>query len=58
MITYSDIIKIALDLKLNPSIKEMNEVLKNFMAATLDDPSATWDLIVENLLYNFIKHEN
>jgi hypothetical protein len=39
---------------MNPSIAEINEVLKYYNSEAENDPTATWDLIVENLLYNFV----
>jgi hypothetical protein len=43
-----------MDLKMNPSIAEMKEVLKYYDSEVEEDPTATWDLIVENLLYNCV----
>jgi hypothetical protein len=46
------VVQVAIDLKLNPTIAEINEVLKYYPNEVEQDPTATWDLIVENLLYN------
>ena len=54
-ITFNDVFRIAIELKLNPSIGEINEVLKYYDSEVENDPTATWDLIVENLLYNCVK---
>ena len=54
-ITADDVVRIAMELKLNPSIGEINEVLKYYDSEVENDPTATWDLIVENLLYNCVK---
>ena len=54
-ITADDVVRIAMELKLNPSIAEINEVLKCYDSEAKEDPSATWDLIVENILYNIIE---
>ena len=51
-ISVEDIVNVAIDLKMNPSIAEINEVLKYYESEVEQDPTATWDLIVENLLYN------
>lgn len=51
-ISVEDIVNVAMDLKMNPSIAEINEVLKYYDGEVEQDPTATWDLIVENLLYN------
>jgi hypothetical protein len=39
---------------MNPSIAEINEVLKYYNSEAKNDTTATWELIVENLLYNFV----
>ena len=54
-ITADDVVRIAMELKMNPSIGEINEVLKYYDSEAENDPTATWDLIVENLLYNCVK---
>jgi hypothetical protein len=53
-ISFNDVVKVAMDLKMNPSIAEMKEVLKYFDSEVEQDPTATWELIVENLLYNCV----
>ena len=53
-VTVDDVVKVAMDLGMNPSIAEINEVLKYYNSEVENDPTATWDLIVENLLYNFV----
>jgi hypothetical protein len=53
-ITVDDVVRLAMELKLNPSIGEINEVLKYYDSEAENDPTATWDLIVENLLYNCV----
>lgn len=54
-ITADDVVRVATELNMNPSITEINEVLRRFDSEAKNDPSATWDLIVENLLYNIIE---
>ncbi len=53
-ITVEDVVSVAMQLNLNPSIEEINEVLKGYNDEVENDPTATWELIVENLLYNVI----
>jgi hypothetical protein len=54
-ITSADVIEIAYKLKLNPTLSQIQEVLRLFDSEVKQDPSATWDLIVENILYNIIE---
>ena len=44
-----------MDLGMNPSIAEIKEVLKYYESEADNDPTATWNLIVENLLYNCVE---
>ncbi len=53
-ISVEDVVRVAMDLNMNPSIAEINEVLKYYDNEVEEDPTATWDLIVENLLYNCV----
>ena len=53
-ITVDDVVKVAMDLNLNPSVTEINEVLKYYPTECKEDPTANWTFIVENLLYNCI----
>lgn len=53
-ISAEDVVRVAIDLGMNPSIAEINEVLKYYECETYDEPTATWELIVENLLYNCV----
>lgn len=57
-ITFDDVVKVAMDLNLNPSVAEMKEVLKYYNSEADQDVTATWDLTVENLLYNCIAPKN
>jgi len=52
-IEIKDVANIALSLNLNPTISEMQEVVDNYENEANNDVTATWDLIVENLLYNY-----
>lgn len=53
-ISVADVVNIAMELGMNPSIYEINAVLKYYNSEADNDPSATWELIVENLLYNCV----
>jgi hypothetical protein len=57
-ITIADVATIAMDLKINASVAEINEVLKYYDSEVDQDPTATWELIVENLLYNCVTPSN
>lgn len=57
-ISVEDVVKVAMDLGMNPSIAEINEVLKYYDSEVEEDPTATWELIVENLLYNCVAPSN
>ena len=52
-IVADDVIKVANDLDIKLTNEKIDFVLCNYDNEANDDPSATWDLIVENLLYNF-----
>ena len=53
-ICIEDVVRVATDLKMNPSISEMKEVLKYYDSEERENPSWNWSEIVENLLYNCI----
>ena len=57
-ISVEDVVNVAMDLGMNPSIAEIKEVLKYYDGEVEQDPTATWDLIVENLLYNCVAPSN
>ena len=50
-ITIDDVIRVAENLNRNPSLGKIKQVLKQYDSEADNDPTATWDLIVENLLY-------
>lgn len=54
-ISVDDVISVAERLKMNPTLEQINEVLKQYDSEVDNDPTATWDLIVENLLYNIVE---
>ena len=51
-ISEEDIRKVASDLCIGITDEQISQVLQNFDDAVVDDPTSTWDLIVENLIYN------
>jgi LSD1 subclass zinc finger protein len=53
-ISVDDVVKVAMDLGLNPTIGDINEVIKYFPSESSNDPTASWGLVVENLLYNCV----
>jgi hypothetical protein len=56
-ISVDDVVKVAMGLKMNPNIEEINEVLKYYNSEA-EESTETWDLIVENLLYNCVAPSN
>jgi len=53
MIQREDILKVAKDLKfVVPSEDDIANILEQFDAYAEDDPTSTWDIIIENMLYN------
>jgi hypothetical protein len=51
-ITAQDVAQVAIDLKMDITIGQVNQVLEMYDDEADNDPTATWDLIVENCLYN------
>jgi hypothetical protein len=51
-ITPIDVVNVANDLKMDITIKQVRQVLEMFDSEADNDPTATWELIVENCLYN------
>ena len=51
-ISVADVISVANRLKISVSIDEVHEVLRRYDSEADNDQTGTWDLIVENLLYN------
>ena len=52
-ISVDDVVKVAMELGMNPSIEEINEVMK-YYTNEAEESTATWILVVENLLYNCV----
>jgi hypothetical protein len=53
-ISVDDVVKVAMELGMNTSIEEINEVMGYYNSESEQDPTATWELTVENLLYNCV----
>jgi hypothetical protein len=53
-ITAQDIVQVAERLNMDISIGDINRVLEMYESESDNDPTATWDLIVENCLYNLV----
>ena len=51
-ITAIDVVNVATELKMDITIKQVRQVLEMYDDAADNDKTATWDLIVENCLYN------
>jgi hypothetical protein len=51
-ITAQDVAQVAIDLGMDITIGQVNQVLEMYDDEADNDPTATWNLIVENCLYN------
>jgi len=51
-ITPIDVVNVATNLKMDITIKQVRQVLEMYDDEADNDKTATWDLIVENCLYN------
>ncbi len=47
-----DVVNVAESLKMDITIKQVRQVLEMYDDEADNDSTATWDLIVENCLYN------
>jgi hypothetical protein len=47
-----DVVNVATNLKMDITIKQVRQVLEMYDDEADNDKTATWDLIVENCLYN------
>ena len=56
--SIEDVVQVAIDLKMNPSIAEINEVLKYYESEERQCYDMNWTEIVENLLYNCVAPSN
>lgn len=56
-ISKEDVLQVAKALKMTPNDKQIEAVIKQYPSAAEEDTEATWDLIVENLLYQEIDNQ-
>jgi len=52
MITIDDIKYVAKSLNFIPTEDEIKQILDEHRDACIDDPFSTWELIIENQMYN------
>jgi hypothetical protein len=53
-INAEDVLQVANGLNMNVTIEQINQVLEMYDDEADNDPTATWNLIVENCLYNLV----
>lgn len=51
-IILEDVIQVARELNFNPTLKEMDEVVRIYATEQESDLTATWNLVVEQILYS------
>lgn len=56
-ITKEDVLKVANSLKIQLTEKEIDQILREYDAHAQGDPMATWDIIVEDMIYHITLHE-
>lgn len=54
MIVKEDVLRVAKTIGKELSEEQINEVLSLYESEEDDDPSATWDLVVEKIIYDII----
>ena len=52
VLTEQDVYQVANDLCIGLTDAQVQQVLERYDAEQADDPSATWDLVVENIIWN------
>ena len=52
MIESADVYSVANSLGIGITDTQVEQVLELYPSEQEDDPSATWDLVVENIIYN------
>jgi Ca2+-binding EF-hand superfamily protein len=57
-ISKTDILDVADFLKVQLTEKEVEQILKEYDAHAQGDPTASWNLIVEDMIYHIIIHNN
>jgi len=58
ILSRHDVKSIAKSINKNLTLPEIDKVLDDYQIAQDDDPTATWDLVIENLIYNVINDRN
>jgi len=53
-IQKEDVIQVATSIKQILTEQEINEVIKRYPSAEDQDPTGTWDLIVEQVIYEIL----
>lgn len=51
IVSKEDVLVVAKDLKIKLSEKQIEDILNEYPEAQENDPTATWDLIIEDLIY-------
>ena len=51
-IIIEDVIQVARQLNFNPTLKEMDRIVEMFAEEQDNDLTATWNLVIEQLLYS------
>ena len=51
-IILEDVIQVARELNFNPNLKQMDEVVRIYATEQESDLTATWNLVVEQILYS------
>jgi hypothetical protein len=51
-IILEDVIQVARELNFNPTLKQMDEVVRIYATEQESDLTATWNLVVEQILYS------
>lgn len=57
-LTKEDVLTVAQDLRMPVNDEEVQLVLDNFEAESKNDPTATWNLVVEQMLYDITEPRN
>lgn len=54
MIKSIDVQKVADDLGITLTPEQIDYVIENYESEAANDPTGTWDLIIENLIYQIL----
>ena len=52
MITRLDVLNVAKSISIDLTESDIDEVLTQYPSEQDNDPTATWDLVIENCIYN------